>query len=275
MHTRGTKSDRHRKKPFVGPTVRYLSNRVIGKVITFTDTEKFPKAIHFAQKHVARPKLCVITGKPAKYRDPLTGQPYANLRAFRILRERFSRGGQIRQTISDDYTTAPESLEGLIEGNGDDSMDHCEKLARLRRAVHHSSTSRSKSKKPGTTFTSTAMAMAMLAKANSSARNSSSSSNSSNSNYVRAARASARKVPELRAGSGYAKAATPKLIAVKREVKPRKKKVKRKSRVSVSKGAITGATTATTSSIKKSKHSSMVPMVSNSFTMYAVSQQDR
>merc|ERR1712032_245808 len=133
-----------------------------------TDTEKFPKAIHFAQKHVARPKLCVITGKPAKYRDPLTGQPYANLRAFRILRERFSRGGQIRQTISDDYTTAPESLEGLIEGNGDDSMDHCEKLARLRRAVHHSSTSRSKSKKPGTTFTSTAMAMAMLAKANSS-----------------------------------------------------------------------------------------------------------
>ena len=73
--------------------------------------------------------------------------------------------------------------------------------------------------------------MAMLAKANSSARNSSSSSssnnsnsssninsnsNSSNSNYVRAARASARKVPELRAGSGYAKAATPKLIAVKR-----------------------------------------------------------
>merc|ERR1712032_799060 len=234
-----------------------------------TDTEKFPKAIHFAQKHVARPKLCVITGKPAKYRDPLTGQPYANLRAFRILRERFSRGGQIRQTISDDYTTAPESLEGLIEGNGDDSMDHCEKLARLRRAVHHSSTSRSKSKKPGTTFTSTAMAMAMLAKANSSARNSSSS------NYVRAPRTSARKVPELRAGSGYAKAATPKLIAVKREVKPRKKKVKRKSRVTVSKGAITGATTATTSSIKKSKRSSMVPMVSNSFTMYAVSQQDR
>ena len=80
--------------------------------------------------------------------------------------------------------------------------------------------------------------MAMLAKANSSARSSSSSSssnnnsntnsssnsssninsnsNSSNSNYVRAARASARKVPELRAGSGYAKAATPKLIAVKR-----------------------------------------------------------
>ena len=71
--------------------------------------------------------------------------------------------------------------------------------------------------------------MAMLAKANSSARNSSSSSNNSNSssninsntnssssNYVRAPRTSARKVPELRAGSGYAKAATPKLIAVKR-----------------------------------------------------------
>ena len=27
---------------------------------------------------------------PHRYRDPLTGQPYANLRAFRILRERFA-----------------------------------------------------------------------------------------------------------------------------------------------------------------------------------------
>ena len=34
---------------------------------------------------------CVITGKPAKYRDPLTGQPYANAAAFKELRRRRRR----------------------------------------------------------------------------------------------------------------------------------------------------------------------------------------
>jgi vacuolar protein sorting-associated protein 72 len=30
---------------------------------------------------------CAITGLPAKYRDPVTGLPYANLEAFKIIRE--------------------------------------------------------------------------------------------------------------------------------------------------------------------------------------------
>ena len=32
---------------------------------------------------------CVVTGEPARYRDPVTGQPYATLAAFKILRQRF------------------------------------------------------------------------------------------------------------------------------------------------------------------------------------------
>lgn len=32
-------------------------------------------------------KLCYITGLPAKYFDPITQRPYANLAAFKILRE--------------------------------------------------------------------------------------------------------------------------------------------------------------------------------------------
>mmetsp|Transcript_27256 Transcript_27256/g.43756 ORF Transcript_27256/g.43756 Transcript_27256/m.43756 type:complete len:158 (+) Transcript_27256:189-662(+) len=36
---------------------------------------------------------CVITGEPARYRDPATGQPYATLAAFKILRERFAEQG--------------------------------------------------------------------------------------------------------------------------------------------------------------------------------------
>ncbi len=31
--------------------------------------------------------MCAITGLPAKYRDPVTGLPYANLEAFKIIRE--------------------------------------------------------------------------------------------------------------------------------------------------------------------------------------------
>uniref|UniRef100_A0A7S4B0Y4 Vps72/YL1 C-terminal domain-containing protein n=2 Tax=Chrysotila carterae TaxID=13221 RepID=A0A7S4B0Y4_CHRCT len=32
-------------------------------------------------------RLCAITGLPAKYRDPVSGLPYANLDAFRELRK--------------------------------------------------------------------------------------------------------------------------------------------------------------------------------------------
>lgn len=32
-------------------------------------------------------KICAITGLPAKYFDPITQRPYANLAAFKILRE--------------------------------------------------------------------------------------------------------------------------------------------------------------------------------------------
>ena len=31
--------------------------------------------------------MCVISGLPAKYRDPVSGQPYANIEAFRALRK--------------------------------------------------------------------------------------------------------------------------------------------------------------------------------------------
>jgi hypothetical protein len=50
-------------------------------------------AIGHAHKYLSacadpeRPK-CIITGLPARYRDPLTGYPYASLQAFKTLRER-------------------------------------------------------------------------------------------------------------------------------------------------------------------------------------------
>ena len=36
-------------------------------------------------------KVCAITGLPAKYRDPHTGLPYANLEAYKELRKRYPK----------------------------------------------------------------------------------------------------------------------------------------------------------------------------------------
>ena len=33
--------------------------------------------------------ICPITGMPARYKDPLTGTPYANKEAFKIIREKY------------------------------------------------------------------------------------------------------------------------------------------------------------------------------------------
>lgn len=52
---------------------------------------------------VAPPKpqkaVCVITGLPAKYRDPLTGLPYATLEAFRQLRAADSSGKGVHHLV--------------------------------------------------------------------------------------------------------------------------------------------------------------------------------
>ena len=35
------------------------------------------------------PLVCTVTGGAARYRDPLSGQPFANKEAFKIIREKF------------------------------------------------------------------------------------------------------------------------------------------------------------------------------------------
>ena len=39
-----------------------------------------------------RPTTCVITKQPAKYVDPLTNLPYANIAAFKAIRAKVSTG---------------------------------------------------------------------------------------------------------------------------------------------------------------------------------------
>ena len=47
--------------------------------------ENFPKS----NRRLPAPKICPVTRLPAKYFDPVTELPYANLQAFKIIREAY------------------------------------------------------------------------------------------------------------------------------------------------------------------------------------------
>lgn len=62
--------------------------------ITFSDDETFDAA--FSNSAQSTPQLpvqevCPVTHKTALYRDPVTDIPYANARAFRIIREAYRK----------------------------------------------------------------------------------------------------------------------------------------------------------------------------------------
>lgn len=97
------------KKPVItGPVIRFQSlmmpdvesNDPAGRKIcsrnflTFTDGTRFPQQYFPSQfpPQVPERSYCVVTGLPARYRDPVTNYPYVNSQAFRILRQHHSRG---------------------------------------------------------------------------------------------------------------------------------------------------------------------------------------
>eukprot|EP00967_Tisochrysis_lutea_P148452 scaffold283696_cov28-Tisochrysis_lutea.AAC.1 len=61
--------------------------------------------------------LCAITGLPAKYKDPVSGLPYANLEAFRELRKRYPAPERV---------LAPENSEGADGAVGEDGTGKTE-----------------------------------------------------------------------------------------------------------------------------------------------------
>merc|ERR1719186_489427 len=82
---------------------------VLGKqertFISFTDTETMKDSFPRAGYRVPSSKICPVTRLPAKYFDPVTELPYANLQAFKIIREAYyqqleSRGDRTDPEIS-------------------------------------------------------------------------------------------------------------------------------------------------------------------------------
>lgn len=62
--------------------------------ITFSDEEAFevafPRSSHSSPQLPVQ-EICPVTHKAALYRDPVTDIPYANARAFRIIREAYRK----------------------------------------------------------------------------------------------------------------------------------------------------------------------------------------
>ncbi|KAG6546862.1 hypothetical protein Mapa_011478 [Marchantia paleacea] len=79
------------KATYSGPLIRFHSRDGIN-TLGFTKVEEFPEVFNSSCVPYPKKVLCVITGLPAKYRDPRTGQPYASKEAFKLIRERFSKG---------------------------------------------------------------------------------------------------------------------------------------------------------------------------------------
>jgi len=57
--------------------------------ISFTDSDTMKKSFPSAGYRVPSSKVCPVTRLPAKYFDPVTELPYANLQAFKIIREAY------------------------------------------------------------------------------------------------------------------------------------------------------------------------------------------
>jgi len=54
-----------------------------------TPTGRVPVVAGSSKANGAVSLVCAVTGAPAKYRDPLSGQPFANKEAFKIIREKY------------------------------------------------------------------------------------------------------------------------------------------------------------------------------------------
>mmetsp|Transcript_6891 Transcript_6891/g.7136 ORF Transcript_6891/g.7136 Transcript_6891/m.7136 type:complete len:80 (-) Transcript_6891:70-309(-) len=69
---------------------RTLSRRGSYTTITFVEDEAWPSLFSLSAPTPIPQQICSITGLPAKYRDPQTGQPYATLEAFSAIRKRLN-----------------------------------------------------------------------------------------------------------------------------------------------------------------------------------------
>ncbi|XP_008808819.1 SWR1 complex subunit 2 [Phoenix dactylifera] len=96
------------KAVYNGPQIRFTS-RDGNSYLEFSKGLQFQSEICTASVPYPEKSFCVVTGLPAKYRDPKTGLPYATKEAFKIIRERFL------QEVSDKKKQAKMNMGSLFD----------------------------------------------------------------------------------------------------------------------------------------------------------------
>ena len=80
------------KKKYDGPSLVYRSSakeEAGAPVVALARGAEIPELLRQPKPAPVKPNVCVITGLPAKYKDPLTGMPYATIEAFKEVRARY------------------------------------------------------------------------------------------------------------------------------------------------------------------------------------------
>ena len=115
------------KKTYTHPSLRVKSTTVDaangrGELESRTTIElrfgaKTPAPLAARAPRTPHRTTCAVTGKPARYRDPLTGQGYHDAAAFKELRRRHEAGAD---ADADDGTRGRRGRRGRGRGRGDD-----------------------------------------------------------------------------------------------------------------------------------------------------------
>ncbi|KAL9242232.1 hypothetical protein vseg_016252 [Gypsophila vaccaria] len=100
------------KPVYTGPLIRYISKNG-QSFIEFDNGMSFESELKTKVASYPRRALCAVTGLTARYRDPLTGLPYATKEAFQILRERHAA-----ENSNSKANTASGELCDSITGQG-------------------------------------------------------------------------------------------------------------------------------------------------------------
>ncbi|KAH7723719.1 Protein C17E4.6 [Aphelenchoides avenae] len=86
-----------RKRAVVGPVVSFVSKPGVSVAV-------YPELKEFPQKKQIYP-ACAVTGKPAKYIDPLTELPYSDAEAFKVIRRAYKEFLAAKGLSGADVTT--------------------------------------------------------------------------------------------------------------------------------------------------------------------------
>ena len=102
------------KPKYVGPSIVYRSSAKVNGgvgVVELRRGAETPAPLKQAPPKPHAGHACVITGQPAKYKDPLTGQPYATIEAFKEIRRRYEESRPHEEEAMDVAEEKPTAAE--------------------------------------------------------------------------------------------------------------------------------------------------------------------